>query len=183
MLTRIAELADIETILRLDHSYPTDHVWQMSGRQTGVRDSIGEFSALFRMAALPRQIQVQYPHDDRMLRRILNRCDYIWVMQSDDMQELVGYIGLVTVPWQNTGWIPCLAVAPPARRKGVASQLLKTAIAQAKADGLHSVTVDLQTKNYPATRFCQTRGFRFSGYSDNYYSTRDIALFFAYRIR
>ena len=183
MRIRAAELADIDFLLALDHSYPTDHVWQMSGRQTGPRDLSGEFSALFRLAALPRQIQVQSPHDARNLRRIINRCDYVWVAQGDDAREPAGYIGLASVPWQNTGWIPCLVIHPPMRRKGVASQLLKAAIAQSRADGLHSITIDIQTKNYPATRFCQARGFRFAGYSDNYYATQDIALFFAHRIR
>jgi len=188
MRVRIAELADIDAILQLDHSYQTDHVWQMSahqsgGRSGGGREAASEYTAVFRLARLPRQLAVPYPHDARTLRRILNRCDFIWVMQGDDPHALAGYIGIVTLPWQNTAWIPCMAVAPQARRTGVATQLLKAAVAQAKADGLHSVTVDVQTKNHPATRFCQMRGFRFAGYADNYYSTRDIALFFAHRIR
>jgi len=189
MHIRAADLADVENILALEHSYLTDHVWQMSGppgvRQTGSRErmTLGEYTVTFRLARLPRQLQVPYPHDTGALRRILHRCDYVWVALGDSASDLMGYIGLALVPWQNTGWIPCLAVAPAWRRRGIASQLLKTAAAQAKSDGLHSVTMDVQTKNYPATRFCQTRGFRLAGYADNYYSASDIALFFAYRIR
>ncbi len=189
MHIRAADLADVEHILALDHSYLTDHVWQMSG-SPGMRHTagralamLGEYTAIFRLARLPRQMQVPYPHDTRTLRRILHRCDHVWVALGSSSSDLMGYIGLAWVPWQNTGWIPCLAVAPALRRRGIATQLLKTAIAQAKSDGLHSVTMDVQTKNYPATRFCQTRGFRLAGYSDNYYSASDIALFFAYRIR
>lgn len=189
MHIRAADLADVENILALDHSYLTDHVWQMSGpagvRQISSRDPIapGEYTTTFRLARLPRQLQASWPHDAQTLRRILHRCDYVWVALGDSASDLMGYIGLALIPWQNTGWIPCLAVAPALRRRGIASQLLNIAAAQAKSHGLHSVTMDLQTKNYPATRFCQTRGFRLAGYSDNYYSTSDIALFFAYRIR
>lgn len=187
MHIRAADLADVENILALDHSYLTDHVWQMNGqagsRQTSSREAIGEYATTFRLARLPRQLQAPYPHDAKTLRRILHRCDYVWVALGDSASDLLAYIGLALVPWQNTGWIPCLAVAPALRRRGMASQLLKTATAQARSDGLHSVTIDVQTKNYPATRFCQTQGFRFAGYSDNYYSSSDIALFFAYRTR
>ena len=178
MHIRHAELADIDVITALDHSYMTDHVWQMNGR-----DTVAEASATFRLVRLPRQLQVPYPHDARTLRRILHRCDLVWVMQGEDSQNVLGYIGMVSMPWQNTGWLPCFSVVPNVRRQGIGTQLLQSAITQAKSDGLQSLTLDIQTKNYPATRFCQTRGFHFSGYSDNYYSARDIALFFAYRIR
>ncbi|MCS7062003.1 MAG: GNAT family N-acetyltransferase, partial [Anaerolineae bacterium] len=188
MRIRPADLADIEHILSLDHSYLTNHVWQMStpagSGQSGLAElGASEHSVTFRLARLPRQVQTPYPHDSHTLRRIMHRCDYVWVALGDNASDLLGYIGLALVPWQSTAWVPCLAVAPAHRRRGIASQLLQTAIAQARADGLHSITVDVQTKNYPATRLCQTRGFRLAGYSDNYYSASDIALFFAYRIR
>jgi GNAT superfamily N-acetyltransferase len=178
MHIREAELSDIDTIITLDHSYMTDHVWQMSGR-----GGTNENSATFRLASLPRNIQAPYPHDPPTLRRILHRCDHVWVMTGDDGLTTLGYLGMVTLPWQNTGWLPCFCVIPGARRKGIGTQLFRAAAAQAKTDGLQTMTIDLQTKNYTATRFCQTRGFHFSGYADNYYSARDIALFFAYRIR
>lgn len=178
MHIRPADLADVEAILALDHSYTTDHVWQMSGQSNTT-----EHDASFRLVKLPRHIQVLFPHAEATLRRCLHRCDYLWVMQGSTPREVMGYIGMALLPWHSTGWIPALAVAPDARRKGIGAQLLRAAIARAKADGLHSVTLDMQTKNYPATLMCQARGFRFSGFADNYYASQDIALFFAYRIR
>jgi len=179
MYIRPADLADLDTILALDHTYDTDHVWQMSGNST-----VTEQTAAFRLSKLPRLLQVQPPHDVQMLRRVLHRCDRLWVMQSAGVTRgVVGYLGMTGVPWQSTGWVPALAVLPSERRKGIATQLLRAAIAQAKTDGYHSVTVDVSTKNYPATRLMQARGFVFSGYADNYYATRDIALFWAYKIR
>jgi GNAT superfamily N-acetyltransferase len=178
MRIRPADLADIEAIVALDHGYTTDHVWQMSSQ-----GGTGEHGAVFRLVKLPRQIQVPPAHDERNLRRCLHRCEYVWVMEGGASHEIVGYAGLATVPWQGTGWVPVMGVKQDARRKGVGTQLLLAAIAQARAAGLHSVTVDVQTKNYPATRLCHVNGLRFSGFADNYYAGRDIALFFAYRIR
>ena len=193
MHIRPAQLADIEALCILDHSYVTDQVWQLAGKDTPT-----EVLAQFRLSRLPRQIRVPFAHDPRALRRTLHRCDYVWVMQGDDGDNqvlpgsvsfangqlgILGYVGMASVPWQQTGWLPALGVTPAWRRKGIGSQLLRAAMAQAKTDSLHSVTLDVQTKNYAATRLCQARGFRFAGYSDNFYSTHDIALFFAYRIR
>jgi ribosomal protein S18 acetylase RimI-like enzyme len=178
MHIRPADLADMDALLALDHSYTTDHVWQMSGQSTAA-----EHVVAFRLSKLPRHVQVPFPYVEAALRRCLHRCDYLWVMQGSAPRDVLGYIGMAGLPWQNTGWIPVLAVAPNARRKGIGTQLLRVAIAQARGDGLHSITLDVQTKNYPAARMCQARGFRFSGYADNYYGSHDIALFFAYRIR
>lgn len=182
MRIRPAELADMDAIFALNHGYATDHVWQLSNQS-----SASEQSAVFRLTRLPRQIQVAYPHDERTLRQCLHRSDFVWVMQGDTSLEgsrdVLGYVAMSLLPWHNTGWIVAFAVDPKWRRKGLATQLLRAAIAQARSDGLHSVTLDVQTKNYPATRLCQTRGLRFAGYADNYYSSQDIALFFTYRIR
>ncbi|HEY3341602.1 MAG TPA: hypothetical protein VGK81_06270, partial [Anaerolineae bacterium] len=79
MHIREAELSDIDAIITLDHSYMTDHVWQMSGR-----NGTAENTAAFRLASLPRNIQAPYPHDPPTLRRILHRCDHVWVMIGDD---------------------------------------------------------------------------------------------------
>jgi N-acetylglutamate synthase-like GNAT family acetyltransferase len=158
MHIRHAELSDIDVIVELDHSYLTDHVWQMSGR-----DASTETTSTFRLVRLPRLLQVPYPHDKVTLRRILHRCDMVWVAEGEGARQIVGYIGMNTLPWQNSGTLPCMTVIPGERRKGIATQLFRTAVAQAKVDGLQSLMVDVQTKNYAATRLCQTRGFHFSG--------------------
>jgi ribosomal protein S18 acetylase RimI-like enzyme len=175
-LIRPAELADLGAILAIDHNYVTDYVWQMDEHNTG-----GDHVVTFRLAQLPRPVRVASPYDSATLQRCLYRCDYLWVAQAN--QEISGYIGMALVPWQSAGVLAAFAVAPPARRRGVGSQLLETAIRQARADGLSAITLGLAAKNYPATRFCQTRGFRLSGYADRYYASGDIALFFTYRIK
>jgi len=175
-LIRPAELADLEAILAIDHSYVTDHVWQMDEHRTA-----GEHEVTFRLTQLPRPVRAALPYDSATLKRCLYRCDYLWVAQVN--QEIAGYIGLVLVPWQSAGLVPIFAVAPAARRKGVGSQLLQAAIRQARTEGLSAITLSVAAKNYPATCFCQARSCRLSGYTDRYYASNDIALFFTYRIK
>jgi len=185
-MIRPANLSDIELVINLDHSYTTDHVWQMAAREAAreaVRGGMGEYESVFRLSALPRQMKVPAAFAPRALGGILNRCDYAWVRQGENSGDLYGYLGMAVVPWQGTGWIPLMCVRPEMRRKGVATQLVRAAIAQAKELGLVTVTLDLSTRNYPATRLAQTRGFRFAGYADNYGNGQDIAIFYAQRVR
>ncbi len=178
MHVRPAQLSDMDLVYGLDHSYQTDQVWQLSNKS-----SLTEYSAIMRLAKLPRPIQVQYPHDEAMLRRTLHRADFLWVMQGEGIRDILGYLALTLLPWQNTACITSLAVAPAARRKKVATQLLRAANEQARGEGMHSVTGDVPTKNHPATRLYQSCGFKFTGYAENYYSAHDIALLFASKIR
>lgn len=185
-MIRPANLADIEVVINFDHSYTTDHVWQMAAREAArdmPRGGPGEFASAFRLSTLPRQMKIPGSFDPRSLRRILNRCDFAWVRQGENTGDLLGYIGMAVLPWQSTGWIPALCVRPDQRRKGVGTQLVRAAIAQARELELRTVTLDVSTKNHPAARLAQTRGFRFSGYADNYGNGQDIAMFYAFRVR
>jgi ribosomal protein S18 acetylase RimI-like enzyme len=183
MNIRLAELSDLEAICALDHSYQTDHVWQLSGRNSGE-----EMSATLRLAKLPRAMAVRSPHDVDTLRRTVHRADFLWVIEGESLgvgvqHGIAGYLAMTLLPWQNTGWITSLAVRPDARRTGIATQLLAAAKDQARAEGMHSITIDVPTKNFPASRMCVRRGMYFCGYAENYYASHDIALFFATKIR
>lgn len=183
MNIRLAELSDLETVCAIDHTYQTDHVWQLSGK-----NGAEEMSAVLRLAKLPRSIPVRAPYDVDLLRRTLHRADFLWVVDGDAIgvtaqHGIAGYLAMTLLPWQHTGWITSLAVRPDARRTGIASGLLAVANDQARAEGMHSITIDVPTKNYPATRLCLRRGMAFCGYAENYYPSHDIALFFATRIR
>jgi GNAT superfamily N-acetyltransferase len=183
MQLRPAQLADMDLLYGLDHSYQTDHVWQLSNKAGN-----DEYSAILRLAKLPRPITAPFQHDATALRRTLHRADFVWVMEGEAAtalgeRNLLGYLSMTLLPWQNTAWVTSLAVRPDARRKGVATRLLQAANDQARSEGMHSLTADVATKNYPATRLCQTRGMRFTGFSENFYSAHDIALLFASRIR
>lgn len=183
MNIRLAELADLEAVCALDHSYETDHVWQLSGRS-----GVEEMNAVLRLAKLPRAMPVRSPRSIDVLRRILHRADFLWVVDGETQSmhghsDIAGYLAMTLLPWQNTAWITSLAVRPDSRRRGIASRLLAMANDQARVEGMHSITVDVPTKNYPATRLCLRRSMYFCGYAENYYPSHDIALFFATKIR
>lgn len=177
MIIRASDLADINNILTLDAGYSTEFVWQLAAKET-----TGEMSAALKLAPLPRLMKIAPMLDGDALRRVISRCDFVWVMQGDAPREILGYLGMAAVPWQNAGWISCLAVAPSHRRQGIATRLLGAARARAKAENMASVVMDVHTKNYPATRLCQRAGFKLAGYLDNFYPTRDIALLYVNRL-
>jgi hypothetical protein len=43
--------------------------------------------------------------------------------------------------------------------------------------------LEIPSKNNPAIRLAQKQGYEFCGYNDQYYVTKDIALFFGRSIR
>lgn len=178
MIIRASDLADITNIVALDAGYSTESVWQLNAKEAA-----GELNATLKLSPLPRLMKIAPALDADALRRAIGRCDFVWVMQGDTPREILGYAGMAVVPWQNAGWIPCVAVAPSHRRQGIATRLLGAARARAKAEGLANVFMDVPTKNYPATRLCQRVGFKLSGYSDNFYANHDIALLYQLKIR
>ncbi len=62
-----------------------------------------------------------------------------------------------------------LAVAPGARRKGVASGLLGSALAAARESGSRRVFLEVRASNAGAIAFYQRQGFLPAGLRNNYY--------------
>jgi ribosomal protein S18 acetylase RimI-like enzyme len=180
MIVRPADLADLEACLRLDHSYLTAHVWQMDVHEakTGV-------AVNFCTVRLPRPVQVRYPRDQEALRTAWHRSDCFLVASTGGGAEnvaagpIIGYLTMDAYDWHRTGWVADLVVAPAHRRKAVATQLLRAGKEWAREAGLRRLTIETQTKNYPALCFLERQGFSFCGYNDRYYANEDIALFFS----
>jgi len=172
MIVRPAELVDLKACLEMDHSYVTDHVWQMEETERG-----GEITVTFRTARLPRSMRVRYPKDYDNLLQDWRRGECFLVAEEDG--DIRGYLDMSVHSWNLTGWISHLTVAKSFRRQGIGTALITKAIAWARQRGLTRVMLELQTKNYPAICFCQKNGFAFCGFNDRYYTNQDIALFFA----
>jgi GNAT superfamily N-acetyltransferase len=175
MIVRPADLTDLKACLEIDHSYVTNHVWQMEESE-----GVGEVTVIFRTARLPRSMRVKYPKDYDNLLESWRRGECFLVAEEDS--EVRGYLDMSVQPWHLTGWVDHLAVAKDHRRKGVGTVLVKKAIDWARQRGLRRLMVEIQTKNYPAICFCQKNGFAFCGFNDLYYTNQDIALFFARNI-
>jgi ribosomal protein S18 acetylase RimI-like enzyme len=171
MIVRAAELADVNECMTLDHSYLTDHVWQMV-----VDEGEAETQVVFRRVRLPRQMRVAYPRDlDQLLEHWQEEEGFL---VAEEGGVLRGYADIIAQPWNQMAWLRNCAVDRSYRRRGVGTRLVQAGLQWAQHHGLHGLMAESQTKNYPAIRFYQKLGFAFCGFNDQYYANQDIALFF-----
>jgi GNAT superfamily N-acetyltransferase len=171
MQLRPARPKDLKVCATLDHSYSTDHVWQMEVRQEG-----GAVASVFREASLPREIKVEYPRQGASLVAGWKRRDGFMVVEDGD--AIRGYVALTAQEEHGIAWVGDLVVDRSWRRRGLGTMLLQAAVEWGRGSELDRLVVEVPTKNYPAIRFCQSRGLAFCGYSDRYWLNYDIALFF-----
>jgi ribosomal protein S18 acetylase RimI-like enzyme len=170
-VVRQASDADLVACSQLDHTYTTSHVWQVDLREEG-----DETSVRFRVAHLPREVRVSYPRDRQTLLQSWQTRDCFLVAATGDI--ILGYVNMRWDAPSRRGWIHDLVVDQRVRRRKIGSALLEQALRWARLHEVAYVTLDLQTKNYPALCFAQAHGFAFCGFNDHYYLNRDIALFF-----
>jgi GNAT superfamily N-acetyltransferase len=171
MQLRPAKPRDLKLCAALDHSYTTDRVWQME-----VREESGVVASFFREASLPREVKVDYPRQDASLVAGWKRCDAFMVVESEG--AIRGYVALTAQDEHGIAWVGDLVVGRAWRRRGLGTMLLQAAMAWGRENDLNRLVIEVPTKNYPAIRFCQSRGLAFCGYSDRYWLNYDIALFF-----
>ncbi len=176
MQVRPAWPKDLEACSMLDHSYTTDHVWQMETRE--VNEAL---TVTFRLARLPRQIQVNYPRQGEELLIGWRQRDGFLV--ADEGGRICGYVALTAQTEHGIARVGDLVVDRPRRRRGTGTALLQAAAQWARDQGLGRLVVEVQTKNYPAIQFCQSRGLAFCGYNDHYWPSQDIVLFFGESLR
>jgi GNAT superfamily N-acetyltransferase len=135
----------------------------------------------FRPARLPRSMKVQYPRSqDALLESWRLHAAFLIAQWESDV---VGYINLRQEVVQQAAWVADLVVDGPARMRGVGTALLYAALDWTLGQNLRRLIVETQTKNYPAIRLLQKRGFRLCGYNDLYYPSQDIAVFFGQTLR
>ena len=88
---------------------------------------------------------------------------------------VLGYVGTQTV-MEETDMMN-IAVHPDHRRKHIADKLMKALIADLKAMGSHSLTLEVRASNDPAIRLYERWGFAEAGRRKNYYrNPREDAL-------
>lgn len=176
MNIRRATSTDIPGLMELNHGYRTDHVWQMSYHPTS-----SETAITFREVRLPRPMQVAYPHDPHRLADEWTNASEFLVAERD--QTCLGYLILSAWNAPDTGWVTDLAVAERHRRMGIATRLLAAARRWCNQQQLARMTLEMQSKNFPAIQLARKLGFVLSGYHDRYYPDEEIALFFSLNLR
>jgi GNAT superfamily N-acetyltransferase len=175
---RDALVTDIQPCLGLDHTYDTDHVWQMTASEDSSQRQI-----IFKTERLPRTMEAAcVPHADR-LRRSLAADHCFLVAARRDSAEVLGYLALRSDPSYDLAHIHDLIVSRPYRRHRIGTRLLNVARQWAREHNLKQLTIELQTKNHPAALFCQQAGLRFCGFNDHYFPNQDIAIFFCQTLR
>ena len=178
-LIRDALEGDIAVCLSLDHKYETEHVWQMQVRNEELRVEV-----LFTTERLPRVMEVAYPKDEALLRAMLpgNQC-FLVMERKDQVGKVLGYLTMRMDRVYKRGIIQTLVIARGERHRGLGTRLVAVARRWAKEHDLSQLTIETQTKNYPAIRFSQHNGFTFSGFNDQYYPNQDIAVFFSQSLK
>ena len=175
-VVRPAVSSDIPRLMALDHSYSTDHVWQMA-----LQGGTPTIEVAFREVRLPRPMRVAYPRKvDRLADEWTDR-SVVLVGEADE--HTVGYLCLSPAPAPEAMWITDLVVDPAYRRQGLGRRLLSEAIGWARARSQARLFFEMQSKNHPAIQLAQSLGFVYSGYSDFFYPNEDISLFFSFDLR
>lgn len=173
---RHAVVLDIPKLLELEHSFQTSYVWQMDRSFEK-----GQWTINFREVRLPRPAKVDYPVPSDILGTELSQRSGLLVASINN--EPVGYIGIKAIAVSETASVIDLVVKEEFRRKGIASALLLAAQDWASQRNLLRMVLEMQSKNFPGIHLALKMGYEFCGYNDQYYATRDIALFFARFLR
>lgn len=169
---RPAIATDIETLAALEHSYTSDHVWQMNFRSEGHTVEI-----TFREARLPRSVQVHYPNNPQRLLADWPLLDGLLVAELEG--QPVGYISLTMNPLLGAVRVTDLAVTRRLRRQKIGSSLILAGQDWAMYHEMQRLLLEVQPKNYPAIQMAKKLGFELCGYNDHYFANHDIALFFS----
>lgn len=169
---RPANSSDIPELVKIDHDYVSDYVWQLE-----VQRGEEEINIAFREVHLPRSVHVAYPREPHtLIKEWKNRAGLLIATMGGN---IVGYVILLLEITPRTTWVSDLVVVRKFRRQGIGSGLVLAAQEWARQHHTKRIVLEMQPKNYPAIRMAKKLGFELCGYNDRYYLDSDIALFFA----
>ena len=162
---------DLARLSALDHTIDTDYVWQLD-----LRRDTGQVEIGLREVRLPRSIRLDHPRTARDLPDTWHLRPMLSAMIG---LEAVAYVRFSDTMVPHAVWITDVVVGRPLRGMGLARKLISAAEAWGIQRKLRKAIIEVQSKNAPAVRMVQKLGFEFCGYNDQYYPSRDVALFFA----
>jgi ribosomal protein S18 acetylase RimI-like enzyme len=167
---RSAIATDLARLIEIDHACKTDYVWQLDRRS-----ELTQVEIAFREVRLPRSVIAAYP---RAINRLPDEWHRTMMLAALNGSEPIGYIRCTDQFERGLLSITDLVVAQNFRRQTIASQLIDAAFAWGAQRKAHRAVIEMTSKHHPAIKLAQKLGFEFCGYSDQYYETRDIAIFF-----
>lgn len=166
-----AVVADLHQLIKIDHSGNSDYVWQMD-----IMKEDGQIWTKFREIRLPRKIAIDYPRDPSLLIDEWSR--RVGTLVANIGSEIVGYIRLSAKFIPKTAWISDVVVVPSLRRNGIGTALILAGQTWARGRSAKQAIIEVSSNNIAGIRMAQKLNFEFCGYNDQYYVTRDIALYF-----
>lgn len=86
---------------------------------------------------------------------------------------IVGFAGMMLVAASGEGHLMNVAVAPGARRQGIARQLCRRLFDHAAGEGFDALTLEVRTSNEPAVELYRSFGFAPVGVRSGYYTNAD----------
>ena len=162
---------DLARLSAIDHSMNTDYVWQVD-----LQRDAGQISVSLREIRLPRTIRIDYPRPSDELPDTWHLRPMLSVMNG---MEAIAYARLTDTMVPHAVWITDVVVGKHVRGQGIGKKLITAAEEWGAKRNLRRSIIEVQSKNAPAIRMLQKMGFEFCGYNDQYYISRDVALFFS----
>jgi len=133
-------------------------------------------------AAALERLCFSMPWSENMLRgELVNPLSH-YISAVDESGRLLGYAGMQAV--MDEGYIANIAVSPAARRRGIASSLLKTLIDFGGSEKLSFLTLEVREHNAAALSLYRKHGFEPVGRRRNYYQNPiEDALLMTYKYK
>jgi len=180
---RPAIATDIPILAALDQHFTSEYVWKMELHFDTDEDSVnGPIRTVnFRQVRLPRAVRVAHPRSPKTLT--IDWTDRSGILVSSLAGNPIGYISLDLNMAPRTTWITELVVERHIRRQGVGSAIVLAALEWGMNMASQNLVLEMQPKNYPATRLALKLGFELCGYNDRFYENHEIGIFFGKSMR
>ena len=168
---------DLESLKLISTTYSSSRVWQLERPADD-----GGMGSLFREVRLPRDARIEYPRSAGQIFWGFDQNKDLFLTAVMDGIP-VGYLHLSNEVAPQTAWVKDWVVREDLRRRGIGATLLLAGQEWSAEADYRRIVVEMQSKNYPAICLVRKLGFEFSGFSDQFYSNQDIALFFGRALR
>lgn len=178
---RLGTEADLVSCRALDHSYTSQHVWQLA-----VREESGAPTARFHQVRLPRPLEYENRPLPSLLLRATQTPQLLLVAEEQfgGTARILAYLTLIPEQTQALTRVTNFVVTRTRRGEGIGSHLLSAAencirSLAAHPTGIQRIRIETHSTNIPAIRFFLRNGYVYSGYDEQYYANGEIALFFS----
>lgn len=173
---RTVQSEDLEKLSTFEHGFYTEYVWQMSLEAEPETSQVE-----FRRVRLPRRVFVAYPRGRQQIVTEISQTEAFLVAFYGE--QPVGYVKLQSEADTNSARISDLVISASQRRQGIGSGLILAILDLASHRHIHTLFLEIQSKNDPAIQMALKLGFDFCGYRDHYFPNGELAIFYSRFVR